>query len=323
MGFCPDLPLVKPLCSGNGLEWAAGPKGKGVSFLPDNKLSPPWIAIHGTKDQVCSLSTVQSFVERTANAELMVLPAVGHGFSVEKNWLPQFRAAFQAVVDRHNAAAPKAVSREAPDVGGLPLVEVPASGVSRDQFAIIMTGDGGWAGIDQSLAASLAAKGVSVVGWNSLQYYWTKRTPEGASKDLARIIGHYRTAWKKNKVMLIGYSFGADALPFLVNRLDSVTCRSVDCLIFLGLSPYAEFQFHATGWLGGVSKDALLTLPEIHKIRGLPMLYFYGTEEKETVVNEIDRTLVRLIPMDGGHHFGGKYSVIADSVLSAMGKKEK
>jgi type IV secretory pathway VirJ component len=256
----------------------------------------------------------------------MVLPPAGKGSLVEKTLVPQLSTAFKAIIDRHNASAPQSVSKEAPDVGGLPLVEIPASGVPRassDQFAIIMTGDGGWAGIDQSLAASLAAKGVSVVGWNSLQYYWTKRTPEEASKDLGRIIGHYRTAWKKDKVTLIGYSFGADALPFLFNRLDSVTCRSVDGLIFLGLSPSAEFHFHATGWLGGVSKDALPTLPEIRKIKNLPMLYFYGTEEKETVVKEIDRNLVRLIPMEGGHHFGGKYSVIADSVLSAMGRPGK
>src|SRR5512139_3549700 len=34
LGFCPDLSLSKPMCPGSGLEWTAGPKGKGYSFLP-------------------------------------------------------------------------------------------------------------------------------------------------------------------------------------------------------------------------------------------------------------------------------------------------
>ena len=38
MGFCPDLPLTKPFCKGSGLEWTAGPKGKGFNFLPARTL---------------------------------------------------------------------------------------------------------------------------------------------------------------------------------------------------------------------------------------------------------------------------------------------
>src|SRR2546430_10967646 len=38
-----------------------------------------------------------------------------------------------------------------------PVIEVRASGVSRE-FALLLTGDGGWAGLDQELAARLAGK---------------------------------------------------------------------------------------------------------------------------------------------------------------------
>jgi len=53
-------------------------------------------------------------------------------------------------------------------------VKPPAPGES---FAILATGDGGWAELDRELAHRLAAADLPVVGWNSRAYYWTRRTP--------------------------------------------------------------------------------------------------------------------------------------------------
>ena len=149
-----------------------------------------------------------------ATAEIVTLPLVGHGFSVERNWMPQFREAYA----RLSAAAAEPASAPPPDIGDLPLQEVHASG-SAAEFALLLTGDGGWAGLDQELAARLAASGVPTVGLNSLKYFWKARTPEEAARDVARILRHYLAAWNKQRVLLVGYSFGADVLPFVVNRL--------------------------------------------------------------------------------------------------------
>jgi type IV secretory pathway VirJ component len=81
MGFCPDLPLTKPLCKGSGLEFRPGPKNKGYSFLPAPKPPGPWIALQGTTDQVCDAKTVEEYVNQVGGAELVLLPKVGHGFS--------------------------------------------------------------------------------------------------------------------------------------------------------------------------------------------------------------------------------------------------
>ncbi len=54
-----------------------------------------------------------------------------------------------------------------------------------------MSGDGGWAGIDQAVAAALSARGIPVVGLDSLRYYWTARTPSGVASDTDRMIRYY------------------------------------------------------------------------------------------------------------------------------------
>src|ERR1700760_2941365 len=100
----------------------------------------------------------------------------------------------------------------------LPLVEVPATQGTSDTLVVFVSGDGGWAFIDKEISKVLAANGMPTAGLNALQYFWKKRTPDEASRDLATIITRYLGAWHKSRVLLVGYSRGADALPAMVNR---------------------------------------------------------------------------------------------------------
>lgn len=55
-------------------------------------------------------------------------------------------------------------------LGDLPLVEMHAPG--SDRLVVMLSGDGGWRELDKGIAAQLQQQGVSVVGWNSLRYFW-------------------------------------------------------------------------------------------------------------------------------------------------------
>ncbi len=102
------------------------------------------------------------------------------------------------------------------------MIEVAAQPGSEpsDAFAILMSGDGGWAGLDQDIAAGFKRdKAFPSSGLDSLRYYWTPRTPDSLAADTDRIIRYYLSRFGKKRVLLIGYSQGADVLPFAVNRL--------------------------------------------------------------------------------------------------------
>ena len=116
----------------------------------------------------------------------------------------------------------------------LPLVEVPATKGASDTLVVFISGDGGWAKIDKAISKILADNGMPVVGLNALQYFWTKRTPESASRDLQAILERYFARWKKQRVLFVGYSRGADVLPFMIARLlptaGSPTADAADAL---------------------------------------------------------------------------------------------
>lgn len=314
MGFCPDLLLPKPLCRGSGLEWEIGPKDKGFIFRPAKHLQGPWIALQGTIDEVCSPQITENFVKRVNTGRLVLLPKVGHGFSVPRNWLPEFREEFQRLVAQSNLQPPSSKT----DLQDLPLVEVPADTPSKDVMAVILSGDGGWAGIDREVAGVLAKRGIAVVGLNSLKYFWTKKTPEIAAEDLNRILRAYLTTWKKDKVVLIGYSLGADVLPFMANRIELHLLNRVALIALLGPGNDANFEFKLTDWLGGKSRNSLPVLPETAKLVDKRFLCIYGEEEKGSLCPQLSGNQIRVVSLKGAHHFGGSYETIGNLIVKEI-----
>jgi len=312
LSFCPDLLLKKPLCQWYSLEWMPGPQGQGYSFLPATTLQAPWVVLQGALDKVCDATAVAAYVQHVPQAEFLLLQQVDRRFSRAENWVPQLREAFTTLLEKPEAIRPP----QAEAVKDLPLVEVSATGPPGDTLAVILSGDGGWASIDRDLGNTLAGQGVAVVGLNSLKYFWTRRTPEEATKDLERILRYYLAAWNKSKVLLIGYSRGADVLPFMANRLPRDILARVQMVALLGPSHAVDFQFHLTDWLGdSPAKTARPVLPEVEKLKGTKVLCFYGDEERDTLCKDLAPSLATVIRLKGGHHFDGDYQALAATIL--------
>jgi hypothetical protein len=97
LGFCPDLIIHKPFCRGAGLT--AGKQNKppySALFNTVPEVGAPWIVLQGEVDQVCNPPDTVAFVEKVKNGKVVMLPHVGHGYGVPKNWMPQYR---QGLID--------------------------------------------------------------------------------------------------------------------------------------------------------------------------------------------------------------------------------
>ncbi|MHB1093170.1 AcvB/VirJ family lysyl-phosphatidylglycerol hydrolase [Thiobacillus sp.] len=309
LGFCPDLLLHKPMCKGNGLAYKTDPK-LGQIFSPASRLDDPWVVLHGDQDLDCSPAAAARFVGNMKGASLITLPKAGHGFSVPRNWLPQFRDAFARIARPTSKAvsSPVQIPKET-SVNELPLITVGAT-QPGDTLAILLTGDGGWAGLDKALSATLAARGIPVIGWDSLRYYWTPRTPDTAARDLARILTYYQTTPKQKKFILIGYSFGADVLPFLVRRLPGELKSRIEKVILLAPGTHAHFEFKLADWLGGAD-DGLDIRNEVAHLTDTPLLCLYGSGDRDSLCPGLGAGMGKSVALPGGHHFDGDYAGLA------------
>jgi type IV secretory pathway VirJ component len=117
----------------------------------------------------------------------------------------------------------------------------------------------------------------------------------------------------------VGYSRGAEALPFMTSRLPPDLKERVRLVALLGAARSTTFEFHLTDWLGRGERGSARasTGPEIEKLRGLRVLCVYGTDEKDSVCPSLPAGLTTSTPVQGGHHFGGDYRDLAARILRA------
>jgi type IV secretory pathway VirJ component len=181
---------------------------------------------------------------------------------------------------------------------------------------VFVSGDGGWASIDKSIANVMAGNGMPVVGLNALQYFWTKRTPEAAAKDLQSIITTYSTRWNKPRVIVIGYSRGADVLPAMINRMPAEVREKIRLVSLLGPSPYVEFEFHVSDWLRD-KKAGYAVQPELSHVTG-KVLCMWGEDDKDSLCKGLAQPNVHVVTLKGAHHFDGGYEKLARIILDDL-----
>ena len=200
----------------------------------------------------------------------------------------------------------------------LPLVEIPATRGTSDTFVVFVSGDGGWAAIDRAISKVLASNGMPVVGLNALQYFWTKRSPETASRDLASIIDRYLGTWHKSRVLLVGYSRGADVLPAMVSRLPMEMQTKIRMIALLGPSPKVEFEFHVADWMRNTS-TGIPVKPEVDKLGTQSILCLSGEDDKDSLCRELaGRPRIDIVTLKGAHHFDGGYDKLGHIIIEHL-----
>lgn len=310
LGFSADMAGTRAWCRAPG--FAAKPirqPARGWLLTPNRRIMIPWVVLQGGQDKVVPFAPAQRFVASIPHARLIALPTVNHDFADRRLWMPQMAAALTPMLDPIRHASDDGL-------GDIPITLVPATGHGErsDTMAVLYSGDGGWVGIDRDVAAILSARGIPVVGIDSLSYFWSARTPQGAGADLRHIIDSYGARWHRPRVLLIGYSFGADTLPAMVGTLDNATRTRIASLSLMGLSDTADFQFHLSSWLDLSSDQQQPTIPAVVQLKGMTIRCVQGVQEKDSACPLIPQGIARHVVVPGGHHFNRNAALLATIV---------
>jgi type IV secretory pathway VirJ component len=303
VGFCPDIELPKMLCEINGLSVKADVPGKRYILQPDDKLGNPWIVLNGQLDKICNYPAIVDFVSRTKDAELVTLPKVGHGFSKWNDFMPQWKNAYSRLITNYEKDKPPKV--DIGQVKNLPVVITNSKTQDRlAPIALLISGDGGWYGFEQSIADNLAKQGIPTIGLDSKKYFWNRRTPEETTSDIANALNFYGKEWSREKFVLIGYSLGAEIVPFILNRLPEELKTKIESCVLLSPATTTDFEIHISNMLGmGNRNNTYNTMDEIIKMQSVTTLIIFGEGEKTDIPGLLNGTSVLIRRIPGDHHY--------------------
>jgi len=206
-----------------------------------------------------------------------------------------------------------------PGVDDLPLVEVRGA-THTGTLAVFLSGDGGWADIDKKIGEELAQRGIDVIGFDNRAYLRGKqRTPDGTGADVARAASTYLAKWNDQRLVLLGYSRGADLLPFVAARLPASLRSQLALVAMLALQERASFHYRFSDLWATHSRPSDIPIrPELERLRGTNMMCVYGHDEEESLCRKVDTTLVHPEVRPGKHHFDGDYHAITALILARL-----
>jgi len=204
----------------------------------------------------------------------------------------------------------------------MPVVEVPAvdSDKASDTVSLFYSGDGGWRDLDRDVAEEMAKRNYPVVGVDALRYYWQHKSPEQSAADLAKLMKLYRDKWGAKTFVLIGYSFGADVLPAIYNRLPAAQQQQVRAIHLIALARSGSFEIEVQGWLGTAGKEAA-TGPEVAKLPAAKVLCVFGKDEANESGCTESTTVGERLELPGGHHFDEDYPALAARLIKDIEKR--
>lgn len=221
------------------------------------------------------------------------------------------------------------------------IVVTPAPGVAApagrgDVLTIFYSGDGGWSNLDKQLGTEFAARGIPVVGIDTFKYFWRSRSPDEAAQQLDAMINQSLATWHKQRVWLVGFSFGADVLPSLVDRLPATTRARITQLALLSPSRDINFEIQFEGYMTARGRfkafvktvtEKFNTVPHYPAIPPLaalanqiPVVCYYGLDEKDdSLCTEPDLPAwVKVYGQPGGHHFDEGYVALAGQMIDGL-----
>jgi type IV secretory pathway VirJ component len=311
LGWDADFRLPKPICKGDaGAMTAADGKGR-FRVVPVAKLPNAWLP------QPLAPGARASGIVQRVSAAMRTWLASPHAENAGPG------KTLVAAIDWLTAPA-RAAPPLPQDIADLPLETVPAQGAFAQRIGIILTGDGGWAGLDIAVANQLAQRGIKVVALNTLKYFWETRTPDQAADALTRIIGHFGAQYPRADFVVVGYSFGAGLSPVLVNRLPESARRRVAAQVLISPDDAAVFEIHVGDWFGSTThKGAIPIAPEIAK-SSVPVICVHGADEDDSFCKQlVGKPNVHELVLPGAHHYNGDYDKLGAAIVAALPARQE
>lgn len=194
----------------------------------------------------------------------------------------------------------------------LPLKEWPGSDTKKS-FVFYISGDGGMNSFSTPVCKTISSNGFTVAALDAKSYFWDKKTAAEAASD----IGFYlqKASAGYSTIVFVGYSFGADVLPFIINQLPVALHKKISSVVLLSPSGTTDFEIHWSDMLGFAKKRKMDVVAEMNQLNLPKTTALFGSDEMEFPVKKVTLPNFKAYYLPGGHHFEGNTNEVANMII--------
>jgi len=196
----------------------------------------------------------------------------------------------------------------------LPIKEWAASAHNKPLIFYI-SGDGGLNKFSNDLCSSLNSKGFDVDALDAKSYFWSKKTPQQTTTDVSNYLSKKIAGRQNKEIVLIGYSFGADVLPFILNRLSNDLTNKIIASFLMASSGSTDFEIHWSDMFGPGKRRSMDVLTEVNKISNDKIVIINSSDDQGLNAKKVTTKNHLLEILPGGHHFDGDIEEVTKAIL--------
>ena len=202
------------------------------------------------------------------------------------------------------------------------LIDVPAttrSTPARSKLvAVYSSGDVGYkVAMGGMIGSRLAADGIPVVAINSLAFFRSHRTVAEVTTLTANAIRQALAFGHADHVILIGHSFGADAMQAALVRLPQSLRARVRAVILIVPTETLYLQVSPGEMLSWSTPDAEV-LPTLRQLTWVPTTCIYGIGEAGSPCSQLSAPNIRKVALPGGHALDRNIDRVHAEILGAI-----
>ena len=192
-------------------------------------------------------------------------------------------------------------------------------------LVLVLSGEGGWRAFDAQLARWLADDGVWVGGIDCLHYFWSPQDDRAAlAADMTRFADALVAAAgapERPRIVLAGYSFGADLAPWIAGAPGADPRTAA--LVMIGPDRTGSLEFRLSELLGMSAKSHVFdTGGALRDAASIRVLFVHGGADEESDAPALAAAFpgvkeLVVVPK-ATHHFNGHEAELKQAILDGL-----
>lgn len=194
-------------------------------------------------------------------------------------------------------------------------------------LVLVLSGEGGWRAFDDQLATWLSGAGYWVGGVDCMRYFWQPQDDRAAlSADVtlyANALAHAAGTSGPPRVVLAGYSFGADLAPWIAGAPGHDP--RISALVMIGPDRRGSLEFRVSEMMGFAAKDHVFdTAAALAESRWVPILFVHGSKdgssEGPALAEGFDGRKELIVIPGATHHFAGHEDELRHALVEGLAR---